>query len=60
MNEIDYFKFFLLYSDDVTANVNYLHIKKIYFMNFSYIVIDDLLCISYFIDQFKIVASCMH
>jgi hypothetical protein len=30
MNEIDYFKFFVLYSGDVTADVNHLYVKKIY------------------------------
>jgi hypothetical protein len=41
MSEINYFKFFIMYSDDVTADVNYLHVKKIYLVNFSYIIIDD-------------------
>jgi hypothetical protein len=29
MNEIDHFKNFVLYSGDVTANVDHLHIKRI-------------------------------
>jgi hypothetical protein len=41
MSEINYFKVFIMYSDDVTADVNYLHVKKIYLVNFSYIIIDD-------------------
>jgi hypothetical protein len=28
MSEINYFKVFILYSDDVTADVDHLHIKK--------------------------------
>jgi hypothetical protein len=42
MNEIDYFKVFILYSGDVTIDVNHLHIKRIDLVNFSYIVIDDM------------------
>jgi hypothetical protein len=30
MNEIDHFKFFVLYSGDVTAIVDHLHVKRIY------------------------------
>jgi hypothetical protein len=30
MNEIDYFKNFILYSDDVIADVDHLHVKRIY------------------------------
>jgi hypothetical protein len=30
MNEIDYFKVFILCSGDVTADVNHLHVKRIY------------------------------
>jgi hypothetical protein len=29
MSEINYFKVFILYSDDVTADVDHLHIKRI-------------------------------
>jgi hypothetical protein len=29
MNEIDYFKVFILYSDNVTDDMDYLHIKRI-------------------------------
>jgi hypothetical protein len=39
MNEIDHFKFFIFYSDDVTVNIDYLHAKRIHLMN--YIVIED-------------------
>jgi hypothetical protein len=41
MNEIDYFKVFVLLSGDVAANVDHLHVKKIHLVGFSYIVIDD-------------------
>jgi hypothetical protein len=30
MNVIDYFIYFFLFSDDVTANVEHLYIKRIY------------------------------
>jgi hypothetical protein len=30
MNEIDYFKVFVLCDGDVTADVDYLHVKKIH------------------------------
>jgi hypothetical protein len=30
MNEIDHFKKFVLCNDDVTSNINHLHIKRIY------------------------------
>jgi hypothetical protein len=42
MNEIDHFLVFVLYSDDVTADLYHLHIKKIHLVDFSYIVIEDL------------------
>jgi hypothetical protein len=29
MNKIDYFKYFIFYNNNVTANLNYLHIKKL-------------------------------
>jgi hypothetical protein len=41
MNEIDYFKLFVLYSGDVAANVDHLHVNRIYLVGFSYIVIKD-------------------
>jgi hypothetical protein len=41
MNEIDHFKFFVLYSDNMTPDMNHLHVKRIYLVNFSYIVIED-------------------
>jgi hypothetical protein len=41
MNEIDHFKVFILYSGDVTADVDHLHIKRIHLVGFSYIVIED-------------------
>jgi hypothetical protein len=30
MNEIDHFKIFILYSDDVAADVDDLHVKRIH------------------------------
>jgi hypothetical protein len=41
MGEINHFKLFIIYSDDVTADVDHLHGKRIYLVGFSYIVIDD-------------------
>jgi hypothetical protein len=41
MNEIGYFKIIVFYSGDVTADVDHLHIKRIFLVDFSYIVIDD-------------------
>jgi hypothetical protein len=41
MNEIDYFKVFVLCSDDVAADMDYLYVKKILLVGFSYIVIND-------------------
>jgi hypothetical protein len=37
MNEINHFKVFVLYSGNVAANVDYLHIKRIYL--FSYFIV---------------------
>jgi hypothetical protein len=41
MNEIDHFKVFVLYSNNVVADVDYLHVKRIHLVGFSYIVIED-------------------
>jgi hypothetical protein len=41
MNEIVYFKVFVFYSGDVTANVDHLHVKRIHLVGISYIVIED-------------------
>jgi hypothetical protein len=38
MNEIDHFKNFVFYSDDVAVNIYHLHIKRIHLVDFSYIV----------------------
>jgi hypothetical protein len=38
MNEIGHFKVFVLCSGDVVADVDHLHVKKIYLVGFSYIV----------------------
>jgi hypothetical protein len=42
MNKIDYFKKFIFYSCDVIADVEHLYVKRIYLVNFSYLVIEDL------------------
>jgi hypothetical protein len=47
MNEIDHFKIFVLYSGDVSADVDHLHVKKINLVNFSYIDIYDTLYKNY-------------
>jgi hypothetical protein len=47
MNEIDHFKFFILCSGDMAADVDHLHVKIIHLVHlvsFSYIVIEDYLC----------------
>jgi hypothetical protein len=41
MNEIVHFKVFVLYNGDVTADMEYLHVKRIHLVSFSYIVIED-------------------
>jgi hypothetical protein len=41
MNEIDYFKKYIFYNGDVAGDIDYLHIKRIYLMSFSYIIIED-------------------
>jgi hypothetical protein len=40
MNEIDHFKKFILYSGDMTVDVDHLYVKR-NLVNFSYIVPDD-------------------
>jgi hypothetical protein len=42
MNEIDYFKVFVLYSSNVVDDVDHLHVKKIYLINLFYIIIEDI------------------
>jgi hypothetical protein len=37
-------KFVYFYSGDVAADVDHLHVKRIYLMGFSYIVIEDTMC----------------
>jgi hypothetical protein len=39
MSKINHFKVFIICSDDMTANVDHLHVKRIYLAVFSYIVI---------------------
>jgi hypothetical protein len=41
MNEIDHFKFFVLCSGDMAADMDHLHVKRIHLVSFSYIVIED-------------------
>jgi hypothetical protein len=41
MNEINYFKVFVLCSCDVAADVDHLHVKRIHLVSFSCIVIED-------------------
>jgi hypothetical protein len=41
MNEIDYFKKIILYSGDVTADIDNLYVKRIHLMHFSYIIIEN-------------------
>jgi hypothetical protein len=41
MSEINYFKFFIMYSDDVTVDVDHLYIKRIHLVYSYYIVIED-------------------
>jgi hypothetical protein len=45
MNEIDHFNILVLYSGDVAADVDYLHVKRIYLVSFFYIVIEDCICL---------------
>jgi hypothetical protein len=41
MCEINHFKKFIMCSDDMTADVDQLYVKKIHLVGFSYIVIED-------------------
>jgi hypothetical protein len=41
MSEINYFKKIIMCSDDMTADVYQLYVKKIHLVGFSYIVIED-------------------
>jgi hypothetical protein len=41
MSEINYFKVFIMCSGDVAADVDHLHVKRMYLVGFSYIVIED-------------------
>jgi hypothetical protein len=41
MNEIGHFKVFVTCNDDVAADVDHLYVKRIYLVDFSYIVIED-------------------
>jgi hypothetical protein len=42
MSEINHIKVFIMCTDDITADVDHLHVKKIHLVSFSYIVIEDL------------------
>jgi hypothetical protein len=39
MCEINYFKFFILCSDHMAADMNTLYVKRIHLVDFSYIII---------------------
>jgi hypothetical protein len=41
MSEINHFKVFIICSDDMIADVDHLHVKRIHIVGFSYIVIED-------------------
>jgi hypothetical protein len=41
MSEINYFKVFIMYSNDVASDVDHLSVKRILLVSFSYIVIED-------------------
>jgi hypothetical protein len=40
MSEINHFKVFIMCSDNVAADVDYLHVRRIHLVCFSYIVIE--------------------
>jgi hypothetical protein len=42
MSEINHFKIFIICSDSVAADIDHLHVKRIYLVNLSYIVIEDM------------------
>jgi hypothetical protein len=41
MSEINHFKVFILCSGDVAVDIDHLHVKRIYLVDFFYIVIED-------------------
>jgi hypothetical protein len=41
MSEINHFKVFIMYSNDVASDVDHLSVKRILLVSFSYIVIED-------------------
>jgi hypothetical protein len=41
MNVIGLFKVFILFSSEVAANVDHLHVKRIHLVDFSYIIIEN-------------------
>jgi hypothetical protein len=43
MIEINHFKVFIMYSDDVADDVDHLYVKRIHLVGFSYIVIEDVI-----------------
>jgi hypothetical protein len=45
VDKIDHFKIYVLCSGDVVADVDHLHVKIIHFVDFSYIVIEDLILV---------------
>jgi hypothetical protein len=43
MIEINHFKVFIMYSDDVADDVDHLYVKRIHLVGFSYIIIEDVI-----------------
>jgi hypothetical protein len=41
VNEINYFKVYILCSGDMSADIDQLHVKKIQLVDLSYIVMED-------------------
>jgi hypothetical protein len=41
MSEINHFNVFITYSNDVAADVDHLHVKRIHLVGFSYILMED-------------------
>jgi hypothetical protein len=41
ISEINHFKVFIMCSDNMTSDMDHLHVKRIHLVSFSYIVIED-------------------
>jgi hypothetical protein len=50
-------KFVYFYSGDVAADVDHLHVKRIYLMGFSYIVIEDTICRTVILELLKMLLN---